>query len=59
LTKSDRIFALTHHYTAYPLVRRVRGMAQGDVLGETNCQTPDQMRMANGYCGYWELADRI
>jgi predicted dehydrogenase len=32
--KSDRIFALTHNYTAYPLVRRMREMAQGGELGE-------------------------
>jgi predicted dehydrogenase len=32
--KSDRIFALTHNYTAYPLVRRMREMAKGGELGE-------------------------
>jgi predicted dehydrogenase len=32
--KSDRNFALTHNYTAYPLVRRMREMAQGGELGE-------------------------
>jgi len=32
--KSDRIFALSHNYTAYPLVRRMREMAQGGELGE-------------------------
>jgi predicted dehydrogenase len=32
--KSDRIFALTHNYTAYPLVRRMREMVQGGELGE-------------------------
>jgi predicted dehydrogenase len=32
--KSDRIFALTHNYTAYPLVRRMREMVQGGDLGE-------------------------
>jgi predicted dehydrogenase len=32
--KSDRIFALTHNYTAYPLVRRMREMAQGGEVGE-------------------------
>jgi predicted dehydrogenase len=32
--KPDRIFALTHNYTAYPLVRRMREMAQGGELGE-------------------------
>ena len=32
--RSDRIFALTHNYTAYPLVRRMREMAQGGELGE-------------------------
>ncbi len=30
----DRIFALTHNYTAYPLVRRMREMVQGGELGE-------------------------
>ena len=32
--KSDRIFALTHNYTGYPLVRRMREMARGGELGE-------------------------
>ena len=31
--KSGRIFALTHNYTGYPLVRRMREMAQGGELG--------------------------
>ena len=32
--KSGRIFALTHNYTGYPLVRRMREMVQGGDLGE-------------------------
>jgi len=32
--RSGRIFALTHNYTAYPLVRRMREMVQGGELGE-------------------------
>ena len=32
--KSGRIFALTHNYTGYPLVRRMREMARGGELGE-------------------------
>ncbi|MGO9757818.1 MAG: Gfo/Idh/MocA family protein, partial [Roseiarcus sp.] len=32
--KSGRIFALTHNYTGYPLVRRMREMIQGGDLGE-------------------------
>jgi predicted dehydrogenase len=32
--KSNRVFALTHNYTGYPLVRRMREMAQGGELGE-------------------------
>jgi predicted dehydrogenase len=31
---SGKIFALTHNYTGYPLVRRAREMAQGGELGE-------------------------
>jgi predicted dehydrogenase len=31
---SNLIFALTHNYTGYPLVRRMREMAQGGELGE-------------------------
>ena len=31
--KSGRIFALTHNYTGYPLVRRMREMVQGGDLG--------------------------
>ena len=31
---SKLIFALTHNYTGYPLVRRMREMAQGGELGE-------------------------
>ena len=31
---SGRVFALTHNYTGYPLVRRMREMAQGGDLGE-------------------------
>ena len=31
---SGRVFALTHNYTGYPLVRRMREMAQGGELGE-------------------------
>ena len=31
---SNRIFALTHNYTGYPLVRRMREMAQGGELGQ-------------------------
>src|SRR5208283_3676753 len=31
--KSGRIFALTHNYTGYPLVRRMREMALGGDLG--------------------------
>ena len=32
--KSGRIFALTHNYTGYPLVRRMREMVQDGELGE-------------------------
>ncbi len=32
--KSGRIFALTHNYTGYPLVRRMREMVRGGELGE-------------------------
>jgi predicted dehydrogenase len=32
--KSGRIFALTHNYTGYPLVRRMREMARNGELGE-------------------------
>jgi predicted dehydrogenase len=32
--KSGRIFALTHNYTGYPLVRRMREMARGGELGD-------------------------
>ncbi len=32
--KAGRIFALTHNYTGYPLVRRMREMARGGELGE-------------------------
>ena len=32
--KSGRIFALTHNYTGYPLVRRMREMVRGGDLGE-------------------------
>jgi predicted dehydrogenase len=32
--KSGRIFALTHNYTGYPLVRRAREMVTGGELGE-------------------------
>ncbi len=32
--KSGLVFALTHNYTGYPLVRRMREMAQGGELGE-------------------------
>ncbi len=32
--KSGRIFALTHNYTGYPLVRRAREMVKGGDLGE-------------------------
>src|SRR6202789_979840 len=32
--KSSRVFALTHNYTGYPLIRRMREMAQGGELGE-------------------------
>ena len=32
--KSGLVFALTHNYTGYPLVRRMREMAQGGDLGE-------------------------
>ncbi len=32
--KSGRIFALTHNYTGYPLVRRAREMVKGGELGE-------------------------
>jgi predicted dehydrogenase len=32
--KSGRIFALTHNYTGFPLVRRMREMAQNGELGE-------------------------
>jgi predicted dehydrogenase len=31
---SGRVFALTHNYTGYPLVRRMREMARGGELGE-------------------------
>src|SRR5271157_4047859 len=34
VAKSGRIFALTHNYTGYPLVRRMREMVQGGDLGE-------------------------
>jgi len=34
VAKSDRIFALTHNYTGYPLVRRAREMVQAGELGE-------------------------
>ncbi len=34
VAKSGRIFALTHNYTGYPLVRRMREMVQGGELGE-------------------------
>jgi predicted dehydrogenase len=33
VAKSGRIFALTHSYTGYPLVRRMREMVQGGELG--------------------------
>ncbi len=33
VAKSGRIFALTHNYTGYPLVRRMREMVQGGDLG--------------------------
>src|SRR6202040_251209 len=32
--KSGRIFALTHNYTGYPLVRRAREMVKNSDLGE-------------------------
>ena len=32
--KSGRVFALTHNYTGYPLVRRMREMVRGGDLGE-------------------------
>jgi len=32
--KSGLVFALTHNYTGYPLVRRMREMVQGGELGE-------------------------
>jgi predicted dehydrogenase len=32
--RSGRIFALTHNYTGYPLVRRMREMVRGGDLGE-------------------------
>jgi predicted dehydrogenase len=32
--KSGLVFALTHNYTGYPLVRRMREMARGGELGE-------------------------
>src|SRR5260370_2741271 len=32
--KSGRIFALTHNYTGYPLVRRMREMVRNGELGE-------------------------
>jgi Oxidoreductase family, NAD-binding Rossmann fold/Oxidoreductase family, C-terminal alpha/beta domain len=32
--KSGRIFALTHNYTGYPLIRRMREMVRGGELGE-------------------------
>jgi predicted dehydrogenase len=32
--KSGLVFALTHNYTGYPLVRRMREMVQGGKLGE-------------------------
>jgi predicted dehydrogenase len=32
--KAGLVFALTHNYTGYPLVRRMREMAQGGELGE-------------------------
>ena len=34
IEKSGKIFALTHNYTGYPLIRRAREMAQGGELGE-------------------------
>ncbi len=33
VAKSDRLFALTHNYTGYPLVRRMREMIQNGDLG--------------------------
>jgi predicted dehydrogenase len=33
IEKSGKIFALTHNYTGYPLVRRAREMARGGELG--------------------------
>ncbi|HEY6565520.1 MAG TPA: Gfo/Idh/MocA family oxidoreductase [Pirellulaceae bacterium] len=33
---SDAVFALTHNYTGYPLVRQARAMIQGGDLGEIN-----------------------
>ncbi len=32
--KSGRVFALTHNYTGYPLVRRAREMVKAGVIGE-------------------------
>ena len=32
--RSGRIFALTHNYTGYPLVRRAREMVKAGELGE-------------------------
>jgi predicted dehydrogenase len=34
IEKSGKIFALTHNYTGYPLVRRAREMARGGELGK-------------------------
>jgi predicted dehydrogenase len=34
IEKSGKIFALTHNYTGYPLIRRAREMARGGELGE-------------------------
>src|ERR1700756_481011 len=34
--KTGVVFALTHNYTAYPLVRQARAMVQAGELGEIN-----------------------
>ena len=34
VAKSDRIFALTHNYTGYPLVRQARSMVRAGELGD-------------------------
>ena len=44
----DRIFALTHNYTAYPLVRHMREMVQGGELGEIRLVRSNTAGLAGG-----------